>query len=130
MASEEYDANEDDEVPDTVEPMASANRSSTLDSQNETKGSPKEKAVTPKVEQVADMDPELAEWFKVDNKMPDSSDERDSKGDDSVTEDDSDNADVADEEVDLDDWFQVNTDKEVLPSEKVAGKQAVVSYDC
>jgi len=76
--------------------------------------------ITPKVEE--DMDPALANWFKVDDSEKVAAfplaHEAD---DDSATEDDSDHADVAPDaadEVDLDDWFEVKPMGEGLISTK------------
>ena len=60
----------------------------------------KEESVVVKEEQPDD--PDLADWFKVD----DTKQEEDLKYE-SVTDADSDNADVADEDDDLDDWFNI-----------------------
>jgi len=80
-----------------------------------------EKVATPKEEE---LDPELAEWLKIDEKRPASTSDVD---DDSVTEADSDNADVAVDsgEVgdDLDDWFQVEGKEGPATNTKAAGKQ-------
>lgn len=80
-----------------------------------------------------EVDPELAEWFKVDDaQVPDTPHWREDADDDgSVTEDDSDNADVAEEpEHDgEDDWMMVKKnedDGEVKVSDKAAGKQPEV----
>ncbi|KAJ3515533.1 hypothetical protein NLJ89_g1703 [Agrocybe chaxingu] len=79
--------------------------------------------VTPKVEE--EMDPSLVDWFKVAG--PSTENDVD---EDSVTEPDSDNADIAEpqEEVNLDDWFQVKTE-EASTSEKAAGKQPAKAAD-
>lgn len=97
-----------------------------------------ERGITPKIEELG-LDPELAEWFKVDDSKKGSrgghEDHPIEVGDDSVTEPDSDNEDVKEpEEVDLEDWFQVKatiaeeteSGTETLKSElseKKAGKQ-------
>ena len=78
--------------------------------------------ITPKVEE--DMDPGLADWFKVDEKTTafPLAHEAD---DDSATEDDSDHADVAPDaadEVDLDDWFKVEPMNEGSTSMKPVSK--------
>lgn len=67
---------------------------------------PKDTEVQTKVEELDDIDPSLAEWFKIDKgARPEAGKENDS---DSATDDDSDNADVAEaDEDDLDDWFEV-----------------------
>jgi DNA ligase 4 len=70
------------------------------------------------------MDPGLADWFKVDGKTAvfPLAHEAD---DDSVTEDDSDDADVAPDatdEVDLDDWFKVKPTSEGSTSAKPVSK--------
>ncbi|KAJ7672669.1 ATP dependent DNA ligase domain-containing protein [Mycena rosella] len=64
-----------------------------------------EDVIQPKIE-AEDMDPTLADWFKVEEDEKKVTAGRDS---DSETENDSDNADVANEEpdADLDDWFKV-----------------------
>ena len=82
-----------------------------------------EKVVTPKTQE-EELDPELAEWLKIDEKRSASTSD---VNDDSVTEADSDNADVAGDsgEVgdDLDDWFQVGGKEGPTTSSKAAGKQ-------
>lgn len=72
--------------------------------------------IIPKAEEI--MDPDLADWFKVDEKSAVFSHEA---NDDAATEDDSDHADVAldtADEVDLDDWFKVKPMNEGLTSTK------------
>jgi len=72
-----------------------------------------ENELTPKVEE-EEVDPELADWFKVDDKkgaLPAGHEAEE----DSVTEDDSDHAGVtreAEDGVDLDDWFKVKIEDE------------------
>jgi len=76
-----------------------------------------ENVVTPKVEQDDEIDPALAEWLKIDEKRPAAPTY---VNDDSVTEADSDNADVTqpgEDEDDLDDWFQVKRPDEAAASE-------------
>ncbi|TFK40007.1 DNA ligase IV [Crucibulum laeve] len=104
---EEYDADQDDEVdqdqemeePETAE-AGPSNASEDLE----------DVADTPKVEE--EMDPAMADWFKIDKNtalLPD----------DSATEDDdSDNADVAnlEDDSDLDDWLQVGSSGVEPPS--------------
>jgi DNA ligase-4 len=62
-------------------------------------------------EQDNDIDPALADWLKIDDKYEKLHAEAKEEQDDySPTDDDSDNADVVDpEEVDLDDWFKVES---------------------
>jgi DNA ligase-4 len=78
--------------------------------------------ITPKVEE--DIDPGLADWFKVDEKTM-ASPLAHEADDDSATEDDSDHADVAPDatdEVDLDDWFKVKPMNEGSTSTKSVSK--------
>jgi hypothetical protein len=64
-----------------------------------------------KEEADGDIDPAMADWFKIDKTSPQGEDAK--YDDDSVTDEDSDNADVAEdadgerEEDDLDEWFGV-----------------------
>ncbi|GLB41800.1 putative DNA ligase [Lyophyllum shimeji] len=60
-----------------------------------------------KEERPEEMDPALAEWFKIDRAAREEEDVK--KDPDTATDEDSDNADVAedDEDVDLDEWFSV-----------------------
>lgn len=72
-----------------------------------------EKTVTPKIEEDK-IDPALAEWLKIDEKKPAVPI---LVNDDSATDADSDNADVAEPDedaVDLDDWFQVKRPDESM----------------
>lgn len=65
-----------------------------------------------------DMDPALAEWFRIDKNSP--QDEDTKSDEDSVTDEDSDNADVArdaegvKEEDDLDEWFSVKKEPMIM----------------
>ena len=79
-----------------------------------------------------DIDPGLADWFKVDEKTTafPLAHEAD---DDSATEDDSDHADVAPDtadEVDLDDWFKVKPMNEGSTSTKTVSKLSDSRSDC
>jgi len=69
---------------------------------------PEPDEVKPKLEELDEMDPSLAEWFKIDEKkaFPGINAGNDS---DTETDEDSDNADVADgdDADDLDDWLKV-----------------------
>ena len=79
--------------------------------------------IIPKVEEV--MDPELADWFKVDEKT--AAFPLAHEDDDSETEDDSDHADVAPDaadEADLDDWFKVKAMNEGSTSTNIVSKPA------
>lgn len=92
--TDEYNEDvEDDDEDDAPVPGPSTKRSQ----------SP---VVVPKEEEV-DIDPTLADWLKIDNTSAD--DEGVKHEPDSTTDEDSDNADVADEDEDhdLDDWFSV-----------------------
>jgi DNA ligase-4 len=68
------------------------------------------------------MDPVLAEWFKIDKTSPQGEDAK--SDEDSVTDEDSDNADVVGdaegekEEADLDEWFSINKE----PVEAIASE--------
>jgi DNA ligase 4 len=82
--------------------------------------------ITPKVEE--DLDPGLADWFKVDE-MTAALPVAHEADDDSATEDDSDHADVAPEaadEVDLDDWFEVKPMVEGSTSTKPVSKHVIL----
>ncbi|KAF9525150.1 DNA ligase 4 [Crepidotus variabilis] len=136
----EQDAeNEQDEEENMADGPGPAERDHGDKNEDEDMAPPKgEREITPKIEEL-DLDPELAEWFKVDDSKQASRGSHEDHpievGDDSVTEPDSDNEDVKEpEEVDLEDWFQVKasiaegtasgteTMKSEL-SEKKAGKQ-------
>ncbi|PPQ96588.1 hypothetical protein CVT26_006325 [Gymnopilus dilepis] len=108
-ASDEYDMDVDEEEPESA--SRAARSVARTERGEEATLSPEEKEVTPKVEE-DETDPALAEWFKVDDKNRPPTAEHDD--DDSATEPDSDNADVADEaeELDLDDWVQVKSGNE------------------
>ena len=78
--------------------------------------------IIPKVEEV--MDAGLADWFKVDEKIPAFPPAHEAD-DDSATEDDSDHADVAPDtadEADPDDWFKVKPMNEGSTSTKPVSK--------
>ncbi|KAH9479555.1 DNA ligase 4 [Psilocybe cubensis] len=126
IASEEYDA-EDDEQDQEAAGSGIASRSPSVDNRQGEPASSDihgDKPVSPKVEEM-EIDPELAEWFKVDQQTSGYSEDKDIQDNDSVTEDDdSDNADVAgDEEADLDDWLQVKVQEAKPPIEENAATQ-------
>ncbi|KAJ7449621.1 DNA ligase IV [Mycena latifolia] len=103
--AEEYDEGEAEEELKVDEPEAGPNGMKTEDID--------EDVIKPKMEP-EDIDPSLVDWFKVEeDEKKVISTGRDS---DSETENDSDNADVAKDEVDddLDDWFKV---KPAAPAE-------------
>ncbi|CAA7265112.1 unnamed protein product [Cyclocybe aegerita] len=118
LAEDDYDErDEEDGVASAVAgPSAKVEEDVSMSSTEDTE-------ITPKVEE--EMDPSLADWFKVAG--PSTENDVD---EDSVTEPDSDNADIVEpeEEVDLDDWFQVKTE-EASTSEKAAGKQPEKAAD-
>ncbi|KAF9005938.1 DNA ligase 4 [Cyathus striatus] len=60
-------------------------------------------------ERVEELDPDLSEWFEVNGNKYSENEQK--KDEDSATENDSDNADVAAEDPDLDDWFSVDDNK-------------------
>lgn len=109
METDEYnEGTEDDDEDDVSVPGPSTTRSQ----------SP---VVAPK-EEDADMDPVLADWLKIGTTSADDEDVKNEP--DSATDEDSDNADVADEgeDPDLDDWFSVKksptqVEAEVLPDQ-------------
>nr|Q7Z7W5.1 RecName: Full=DNA ligase 4; AltName: Full=DNA ligase IV; AltName: Full=Polydeoxyribonucleotide synthase [ATP] 4 [Coprinopsis cinerea]BAC76766.1 DNA ligase IV [Coprinopsis cinerea]BAD93669.1 DNA ligase IV [Coprinopsis cinerea] len=107
--ADEY--NEDDGEEEGAVPSADEQerdvKSGTVEPGSETEDEDEEQAPEIKEEQ----DGELHEWLKVDDRKSPALPAHDEE--DSVTEDDSDNADVADEEEpDLDDWFQVKGETE------------------
>jgi DNA ligase-4 len=113
-ATNEYNMGMDTDEDDAREPEAGhAGPSGAFHSDEEDQPMHllEENEVIPKVEE-EELDPGLADWFQVDNKNDALPAENDAE-EDSVTEDDSDHAGVtreAEEEVDLDDWFQVKTE--------------------
>lgn len=131
MATEEYGAGIDEEDEDMA---PAASRASTSTMRDEDMAAPEGQVeILPEVKE-EEINPELAEWFKVDDKGtvdgPSSSTAR--YDEDSVTEEepDSDNEDVKDEP---DDWVEVKMDDsgaEVEAYGKAAGKQPEVSVYC
>ncbi|KAF8963440.1 DNA ligase 4 [Flammula alnicola] len=125
MVTDDYDLGGEEDETTAAEP-ASAEASTSAKANEDADMTPPEKEIVPKVEEDEAMDPALAEWFKVEDKRAGPSAEND-VDEDSVTEADSENADVAEpeEEVDLDDWFEVKTDnvEKASTSTKAAGKQ-------
>jgi len=97
---------------------------------DEAMAAPAESEAAPAVKEEK-MDPELAEWFKVDEEQVPGTPRwhEDDGNDDSVTEDDSDNEDVAGEphqDGDLDDWMMVKPGDhggDVQASSKASGKE-------
>ncbi|KIK09022.1 hypothetical protein K443DRAFT_672060 [Laccaria amethystina LaAM-08-1] len=92
-----------------------------------------EEEIVPKVEeQDNDIDPALADWLKIDDKYEKLHAEAKEEQDDySATDDDSDNADVVDpEEVDLDDWFKVESADEPSVIASAATESESLSTDC
>ena len=76
-----------------------------------------------------EIDPALADWFKVDEEKDAHPTEHGGE-EDSVTEDDSDNADVAgepEEHVDLDDWFKVKAE-DAAEGSSATGVQPKVGF--
>ncbi|KAG6910034.1 DNA ligase (ATP) [Tephrocybe rancida] len=86
---------------------------------------PKEESPAPSVkeEQLED-DPTLADWFKVDNIKQEDDDIKY----ESVTDADSDNADVADEDDDLDDWFTIKKPSAEPPASAEPESSAASSF--
>lgn len=84
-----------------------------------------------KEEADVDMDPALADWFKIDDKTSLKGEDNKS-ADDSATDEDSDNADVAEdaegkrEEDDLDEWFSVK--KQAMGDEAFEGSGSMVNF--
>ncbi|KAF8909386.1 DNA ligase 4 [Gymnopilus junonius] len=126
MASDEYDMDAEEE------PDSGVNRASTSvtdgDKEEATLFS-EEKEITPKIEEEEQMNPLLADWFKVDDMKGLPQSEKDEE--DSVTEPDSDNADVADVEEDLepDEWIKVGSEDETLQSETADDKHSIRDGD-
>ncbi|KAJ6591668.1 DNA ligase IV [Mycena vulgaris] len=134
LESEEYGEGEEEDEIKVDEPEAGPSGLKTED---------REDVIQPKIKAV-DMDPSLADWFKVeDDEKKIIPDGRDS---DSETENDSDNADVANEEVDddLDDWFKVKPavdaveptdhfddqpEEETVEEIKMGESEAAMDYD-
>ena len=128
IATGEYDMDVDED--DSNEPEAEhAGPSGTAhsDAEEQPMHLPDENEVIPKVKE-EEIDPALADWFKVEEEK-DSHPPEHGGEEDSVTEEDSDNADVAGEpegDVDLDDWFKVKAEDAVEGS-TAAGMQPKVN---
>ncbi|KAJ7115869.1 DNA ligase 4 [Mycena epipterygia] len=131
--SDDYDEGNDDEDDETK----------MVDTEEGPSAMKNEDIIQPKIE-AEDMDPALADWFKVDE------DEKkvipSGRDSDSETENDSDNADVANEEPDddLDDWFKVKPavdgpkpidshgeepDEETIEDTKMGESETAMEYD-
>ncbi len=112
QATDDYNLEDDeeDEAQESHVPMEA-----TVDIDEAQGPTEEEKQVFPKVEE---MDPELAEWLKIDEK-PATID----VNDDSVTEADSDNVERDEVEEDLDDWFQVKERDASTSSEHAGDKK-------
>lgn len=94
---EDADNEIDDEVKSEEKPLSPASQA-----EQESPAPPGNEEQSDAVKDEKPDDPDLADWFKVD----DMKQEEDIKYE-SVTDADSDNADVADEDDDLDDWFNI-----------------------
>ncbi|KAJ7355365.1 DNA ligase IV [Mycena albidolilacea] len=134
IESEEYgEGDDEDETMDDAEAGPSTRTSKTEDSKE---------VVQPKAE--PEEDPLLADWFKVEEDEKVILDKKDY--DSEATDDDSDNADVANEEPDndLDDWFKIksarddpeikdepeeNVTKEVPEDTKMGESDTAMEYD-
>ncbi|KIM44920.1 hypothetical protein M413DRAFT_442894 [Hebeloma cylindrosporum] len=107
IATDEYDMDVDEDDSNEPGPSGAAH----LDVEEEPMRLLEEKEATPEVKE-EEIDPALADWFKVDEKKDAHPAEHD-REEDSVTEADSDNADVAgepEEDLDLDDWLKVKAE--------------------
>lgn len=133
MNTDEYNADEEDQDVLTDEATSAKAPTARVKDEDEIMGPPLPGNPQFKEEE---LDPELAEWFKVDSEVPDSPRWQEDADDDSVTEDDSDNEDVAGEpEVDADDWQVVkheDNDQDVAISGDVKGKapEVCVKFVC
>lgn len=112
IAMEEYDMDTDeDDFNEPEAKHAGPSVAAHMDAEEQPRRLFEENEVIPKVEE-EEIDPVLADWFKVDEEK-DAHPAEHGGEEDSVTEDDSDNADVAgepEEHVDLDDWFKVKAE--------------------
>jgi len=121
-ATEEYDMDGDED--DSNEPEdehAGPSGAAHLDAEEQPMQLVEENEAIPKVKE-EEIDPALADWFKVEEEKDTHPAEHGGE-EDSVTEDDSDNADVAgepEEHVDLDDWFKVKAE-DTAEGSSVAG---------
>jgi len=123
---EDYDMEDEEDAPTFSSAAAGSSANARQDEDEDWGASSKAREGTPKVEEDNEIDPSLADWFRVDKN---SSADAHNAEDDSVTEADSDNDDVVEPQeldVDLDDWFQV---KDSEKSSVAAGKkpEAIVS---
>jgi len=123
---EDYDMEVEEDAPTFSSAAAGSSANAREDEGEDLGASSEAREGTPKVEEDDEMDPSLADWFRVDKN---SSADAHNAEDDSVTEADSDNDDVVEPQeldVDLDDWFQV---KDSEKSSVSAGKkpEAIVS---
>ena len=129
IATEEYDM--DDDEDDSNEPEdehAGPSGAAHLDMEVQPMQFVEENEVIPKVKE-EEIDPALADWFKVEEEK-DAHPVEHGGEEDSVTEDDSDNADVAresEEHVDLDDWFKVKAE-DTAEGSSVAGVQPKAGF--
>jgi DNA ligase 4 len=116
IETDEYMGDEDDDVPEANSSARPAEMGSSII----------------KEEVDVDMDPALADWFKVDDKAsPRGEDTKDDV--DSATDEDSDNADVAEDEEgerkedDLDEWLRV---KKQTTETQVSGSMVIFIFIC
>lgn len=113
----------DTDEDDSNEPEAGPSGAAHLDGEEQPMQLPEENEVISKVKE-EELDPALADWFKVDEEK-DAHPAEHGGEEDSVTEDDSDNADVAgepEEHVDLNDWLKVKAE-DVAEGSNAAGMQ-------
>ncbi len=117
MEDEEYNMDDDDdeEIPMVASPTPDSNTEETT---------PKASSEVDKMEE--DIDPSLADWFKIDEKDIPSKSEVRKEETDSETEPDSDNEDVQDKDVDLE---EVDDDWENVPSVKMGEEEEAMEYD-
>ncbi|THG99158.1 hypothetical protein EW026_g3144 [Hermanssonia centrifuga] len=117
MEDEEYNMDDDDdeEIPMVASPTPDSNTEETT---------PKASSEVDKMEE--DIDPSLADWFKIDEKDIPSKSEVRKEETDSETEPDSDNEDVQDKDVDLE---EADDDWENVPSVKMGEEEEAMEYD-
>lgn len=103
------DGDDEDGENETAQAAASPSQTAASDPPDGGRVSNADEGVAEKVE---DMDPDMAEWFKVEEN-PEGGSAQDDKDEGSVTEPDSDNEEIGGEdetEIDLEEWFKVKTD--------------------
>ncbi|KAF5316619.1 hypothetical protein D9619_006679 [Psilocybe cf. subviscida] len=112
----QMDGDGEDEDNEGGQRAASPSQTAASNSPDEDRASNSDEGAQAKLE---DMDPDMAEWFKVDENAAAGS-AQDDKDEGSATEPDSDNEDVGGEdetEIDLEEWFKVKTEDGKPPGE-------------